>query len=98
HRYLHSFPTRRSSDLLPEAEEKLKETLRLDSGFAQGHTQLASVYALMRRYDEALAELKIVETEHAADNTNGTPWPGMVGYVYALDRKSTRLNSSHSQI
>ena len=68
---------------LSEAEEKLKETLRLDPGFAQAHVHLATVHALRRQYPEAIAQLKGLERLGVAESTNGTMWAGVMGYVYA---------------
>src|SRR5438270_5802410 len=72
HRDLHSFPTRRSSDL--------------EHAGASGRERRPHLPVERARLD-ALAVAQSVEPELAHDER---PVPG--------DRKSTRLNSSHSQI
>src|SRR5206468_5522897 len=75
-RVLHSFPTRRSSDLMGELARKLKET-SLEIGAAPVSP-------------ERLAEL-------TAPVDKGTI-SSAVRCETNIDRKSTRLNSSHDQI
>src|SRR5205085_10960886 len=72
HRRLHSFPTRRSSDLLERDDVKLSFVHRAVGGITQYDIQLA-----------------------AASNATII---GELNVVLREDRKSTRLNSSHSQI
>src|SRR5688572_31821527 len=64
HRHLHSFPTRRSSDLR-------RATSRADNERSPG------------------GRAPQVNRPHTSAQTRGRKW---------IDRKSTRLNSSHSQI
>ena len=67
-----------------EAEEKLKETVKLNPGFHHAHTWLSRVYALQGRYDEALAECKILEQISGDDET---AIQGEEGYIYGLAGK-----------
>src|SRR5207253_10254495 len=83
----HSFPTRRSSDLLA----------------------LVCIYALIRRAGVCAATGAPRTSAEPGDSIGGTTWSGIaeiprspyllgiVAYVL-LDRKSTRLNSSHVAI
>src|SRR5438034_8056313 len=89
HRYLHSFPTRRSSDLLSEAS----------AANEQEFLEYAEVYKQRQQLQHELEKIP-------AD----VPESGMLFDVRAdeeakfetaqreLDRKSTRLNSSHTVI
>jgi len=65
-----------------EAEEKLKETMKLDPTFQKGHLWLAINYLNNARYDEALTELKILEREDSGDV--GTSWKGYLGMMYGF--------------
>src|ERR1043166_709493 len=62
---------------------------------AEAHTFLGWVYSFEGRYDEAIDEcLKAI----SVDSTFGNPYNDIGSYLIArgdLDRKSTRLNSSH---
>src|SRR5438132_8611684 len=73
HRYLHSFPTRRSSDL---TSTDLPRNLTLD------------------------AALRWVDSPHINNGPAGGPVVGIVRRIHPAqrDRKSTRLNSSHTVI
>src|SRR5206468_12728580 len=87
--HLHSFPTRRSSDLLPIAIELLSQIaqgpLTVDRAVPIGPSDIRACCTLSRHHPKGgvtlsvgeLLELMIMESE---------------------DRKSTRLNSSHDQI
>ena len=77
-----------------DAEEKLKEALRLDPRFAQAHYYLAWVYAFTGQFDKALNELKFLERDDVADDPNGSPWTGFIGYVYALAGKKTEAEEA----
>src|SRR5204863_4653934 len=95
HRALHSFPTRRSSDLHPdrnpgdaEADAKFKEASEAFSVLSDPQKR-----ELYNRYGHAGLE--------------GMPSPGfgstdnvmdIFGDILGEDRKSTRLNSSHVEI
>ena len=65
-----------------EAGEKLKETMKLDPTFTKGHLWLAINHILNARYDDATAELKILEREDSQDV--GTSWQGYLGMIYGL--------------
>src|SRR5206468_10608383 len=85
HPHLHSFPTRRSSDLgTTPAEERLPCWIELGDALVLdglGHEEIA-IPILDRVRD--VTELSEPRPELTADD--------------AQDRKSTRLNSSHDQI
>src|SRR5436190_7409500 len=76
HRHLHSFPTRRSSDLAPE------DTVFVYARAAQGP-----------RMPLAIVKVQVKDLPY-----NFTIASGMRGPCAARDRKSTRLNSSHTVI
>src|SRR5206468_8646211 len=94
HRPLHSFPTRRSSDLrlaLPEALAQ-EEVERL-WGAAMGHSPLWGLVVAM------LLETGIKRDELLALSPLDVLFrPAAHGGGVVRDRKSTRLNSSHDQI
>src|SRR5689334_24216906 len=79
HRALHSFPTRRSSDLLSRAEiaQLIDHGTKLSDP-----AMLKHAFMLEARYEERLPDDKVPSLTTRA----------------SLDRKSTRLNSSHSSI
>src|SRR5688500_19949405 len=80
HRVLHSFPTRRSSDLM--------ETVWVFH--AEGAHFAGGVFAATDQAEKWIAEHSLtgVLTEYRV----GT---GVLDWAVAQDRKSTRLNSSH---
>src|SRR5205085_4646218 len=80
HRHLHSFPTRRSSDL-----EVHDHGRPVPVQPAQRETQRPAAAG-----DGELADVRV----HAREQLVGLLGP----HAEAEDRKSTRLNSSHSQI
>src|SRR5207302_8101728 len=83
-RYLHSFPTRRSSDLngFP-----LDPYLR-----AQSATRYAGIHVMGMQPFTVQSDGSFVGT-----NSSSLVAPG-ASITYKLDRKSTRLNSSHVKI
>src|SRR5204863_7643813 len=90
HRDLHSFPTRRSSDLYPElvrAETLIAETLQLEE--KNFHRTLERGLALLEAEAAKLGDGQVFSGDVAFTlyDTYGFP-----------DRKSTRLNSSHVEI
>src|SRR5207244_11757723 len=91
HRGLHSFPTRRSSDL---GHEDRVARARGDAG---GAVELA--VAGPRRApgeDEAAASVELLHAVAAVDDVDVAA--GVGGRAVGKDRKSTRLNSSHQII
>src|SRR5205085_10109574 len=75
---LHSFPTRRSSDLVPRLDrEQVALAVRLEKRRPRAH----------RQSDGGRGQ--VLHLDHGADGP---------GSMVEIDRKSTRLNSSHSQI
>src|SRR5205085_6567061 len=93
HRYLHSFPTRRSSDLevLPaqvaivDAQGTIVWVNQAWSEFTSKHEEESSAFQVGGEFLAAAQSLT---------STEGTSESQLLGG----DRKSTRLNSSHSQI
>src|SRR5690606_41482464 len=88
HRSLHSFPTRRSSDLTPI------EQIRLDKVFIGSCTN--------SRIEDLRVAAAVVKGRKRAPNIRQAlvvPGSGLVKrQAEAEDRKSTRLNSSHVKI
>src|SRR5207302_9285368 len=84
-RLLHSFPTRRSSDLLPVGPD---------------HEQVAVVEAVLGIGGAVpLADhAPGVAREHILELVVPGPRAERIGGIHAEDRKSTRLNSSHVKI
>src|SRR5439155_23140134 len=93
--YLHSFPTRRSSDLMfPDLVEAVKRQVRAREIIFEGEA-LA--------FDEGTGELLPFQTtiqrkrKHGVED-NAKEFPLKLfafDLLYVEDRKSTRLNSSH---
>src|SRR5206468_11781156 len=97
HQELHPFPTRRSSDLDNETgkEKLLVEQQML--GSEQGMGGIGGVGA--RQGAVKAAELKYEDGRPGGfDPHKRIPDMDLDGIDAALDRKSTRLNSSHDQI
>src|SRR5699024_12628134 len=86
-RDLHSFPTRRSSDLLQVAQQA-----HLATHFEDANYPLLQTEAALEQYLYAHTALNTIQHE-ALEH----PAPIAVGCSKA-DRKSTRLNSSHVSI
>src|SRR5207244_13050907 len=88
-RFLHSFPTRRSSDLqlgkLDAAADQFRDALRLNPRLAQAQVLLG--VTLRRKGDHATA---LAHFRKAVEIDPKDPEAQL-----NLDRKSTRLNSSH---
>src|SRR5205807_7418446 len=86
---LHSFPTRRSSDLGPDAAVVL---LHPPPEFLQAHLSLSGLSGVV-------AQVELFGVGAGAQVAKKLPALGVVGgHVVNLsgaDRKSTRLNSSH---
>src|SRR5206468_8271720 len=95
HRDLHSFPTRRSSDLccLPVTAHVALTSLRAHDDFGgrltMPMTELPGHHVPIRLW----ADPATVEPKALQQLFNVTTLPQIAG-----DRKSTRLNSSHDQI
>src|SRR5207249_11325536 len=92
HRHLHSFPTRRSSDLLPRPEPRIAEAVD------QGRDQVASIGGLAMRQQGALQDEPHVEALDALCGPIRRELFGADPPHLLRDRKSTRLNSSHVSI
>src|SRR5207249_11533404 len=86
HRYLHSFPTRRSSDLL-------RSRVRFTELNAQGDS-VGEPRELSLDGDEIYVDALVIKFE----DTFVTAGDVLKGKALLLDRKSTRLNSSHVSI
>src|SRR5690606_40840647 len=92
-RELHSFPTRRSSDLqLPELEAGMKR-YRIEVGYAHQVSPREIVGAIA---NEAGIEGKHIGQITIFDDFTTVDLPD--GMPKEIDRKSTRLNSSHVKI
>src|SRR5206468_11889080 len=94
HRHVHSFPTRRSSDLGGVLQRR--EAL---AGYL--FTAPWTLGLLLFIIGPIIASLVISLTDWAG--INAPNWVGLANYEQMfgndpLDRKSTRLNSSHDQI
>src|SRR5690606_41829784 len=89
-RHLHSFPTRRSSDLLERvAPDDLELLLEVLDPVRGDHRPVLAVQRKARRGDAAAGEV-------AGRELPGRDVEHLV--VGERDRKSTRLNSSHVKI
>src|SRR5207248_9811621 len=95
HRDLHSFPTRRSSDLLRSAADQAAMAIHgcLQTAVLARH--VASSFATGFRSGSTLSH----ESGHRSVYRRARPW-GITerGVTFLRDRKSTRLNSSHRTI
>src|SRR5690606_41611168 len=88
HRYpdlqhLHSFPTRRSSDLLIEVQ----------FGSFKREEQATAATSLPEFHGGTVSKAKDIEQAHICIG-----YPGLTVKDSRIDRKSTRLNSSHVKI
>src|SRR5690606_41046204 len=88
HRYPHSFPTRRSSDLIAPASY-LNDTLEEGLLFAQDLAESGNVAQAVPIAATLYTYAAIVSSGIKAEKTS---------FNYNQDRKSTRLNSSHVKI
>src|SRR5687768_18132619 len=86
HRDLHSYPTRRSSDLTVNLAARLESATR---GFE-------GVDLVISPAVEALVHVRFVTEPLGAAPAKG--FSGMLEMYTVRDRKSTRLNSSHGYI
>src|SRR5690606_42061106 len=97
HRPLHSFPTRRSSDLLGRLTEAW--TAKTDCEAAPSASTVGGPDAYWHTYGYDKTGNRTTQTEHP---TTGGGTGATTTYVHpapgAEDRKSTRLNSSHVKI
>src|SRR5205807_7828430 len=93
HRDLHSFPTRRSSDL---SVGGCQLTLAPGSEVLWGYNFFGLAH-LLRLSGSSNANVGTPIDVHVADGQTGQPIAGaLIGEdVGGVDRKSTRLNSSH---
>src|SRR5690606_40185330 len=96
HYHLHSFPTRRSSDLLHHAAlcgEPIVAALLLDAGVAVDAVNREGMTALGIACANGNWGLAIFLLDRGAACEVDSAQPALL-----LDRKSTRLNSSHVKI
>src|SRR5207253_11004591 len=96
-RYLHSFPTRRSSDLIEYKAEAFKifEELMVNIKTEICHNIFRSASSLMA-FENFLRSVP-QRTSHQSTSAFGGTTTG-TDSAAAQDRKSTRLNSSHVAI
>src|SRR5205085_12599500 len=97
HRALHSFPTRRSSDLKPrQLARSHGPTRKHDMEIVMKYVLLGSLspeWASKQSERIGTAKTKLDQLGIKIESIHYTQ-----GYYDFVDRKSTRLNSSHSQI
>src|SRR5207249_10543884 len=98
HRALHSFPTRRSSDLhsLSLRLEELRDVVRLaEPRRMPGGSTMLEVRLVIGRPDDAPEDAR----EPGGEGSGPFPFPpSRFPFSPPPDRKSTRLNSSHVSI
>src|SRR5690606_39978999 len=93
HQYLHSFPTRRSSDLVI-TEKWSAEIGKNDFTVPTGYFDKLSENVLAKTVQPTKEETTIISLPR---RTNWKKYNG--SFLFSrLDRKSTRLNSSHVKI
>src|SRR5205085_11397825 len=95
HPDLHSFPTRRSSDL-PPALVEMKRGGKVVPAVAQ-LTKMGLLFILERDTGKPVFGVEERPVPRA-DTPGEESWPTEPFPLKPPDRKSTRLNSSHSQI
>src|SRR5207245_9064697 len=90
HRHPHSFPTRRSSDLdriasvIVEPVAGNMGCVPPAPGFLQALREITSAHGALLIFDEVMTGFRLAR--------------GGAQELYGIDRKSTRLNSSHGSI
>src|SRR5207302_4853234 len=93
HRYLHSFPTRRSSDLkavhTPEIRADYHDAIPLNRYGLEGEVAEAVFFLCSDRSSYVTGQILAVDGGFDAAG---------IGLPTLRDRKSTRLNSSHVKI
>src|SRR5690606_41332640 len=98
HRDLHSFPTRRSSDLYKYTS--LQSSFSVNNiALVNGRPMLLNLKDLIREFVNHRHEVVIRRTQYELDQAEKRAHI-LEGFLIALDqdRKSTRLNSSHVKI
>src|SRR5690349_23361913 len=90
---LHSFPTRRSSDL--NLDSAFEQALRWKPRVISMAAEADAVALRSRLKKEGLGEIEVV---HGAGGAVRVATHAEVDFVVSADRKSTRLNSSHVEI
>src|SRR5207249_12329047 len=92
--HLHSFPTRRSSDLNPKSKIQNLNVLSQGQGIFDDQSQIASILG----WDKDRVRVDLVQNGGAFGGKEDMSIQGQTALAAALDRKSTRLNSSHVSI
>src|SRR5207244_11566253 len=94
YRALPSFPTRRSSDLNPvERRAEVVAVAHIDCARMKRHS-----YAELRRFGPRLAMERALRLERRGERVGRRVERRAKRVTAGLDRKSTRLNSSHQII
>src|SRR5206468_9212415 len=96
HHLLHSFPTRRSSDLTGERERKREIGSAVSTVQPQEH-QLASAQNVSQLLTGKIPGVDVAQAGGTIGSASRTRIRG-ANSLSLTDRKSTRLNSSHDQI
>src|SRR5690606_40184355 len=96
--HLHSFPTRRSSDLFPEGIVSVCPILKIFDDRLLACLMASTVvpFCLAILYNVS-PDTTLYEVVSAWNGADVVP-VGMINFCPMLDRKSTRLNSSHVKI
>src|SRR5690606_41948166 len=94
HPYLHSFPTRRSSDLSKAVDEKIVGVFYFKPMFGHVHQSSVRTSASLTTI-QCSHPVKVIESSKVS---TGPEWAYVQVADYRGDRKSTRLNSSHVKI
>src|SRR5690606_39431597 len=97
-RVLHSFPTRRSSDLFEERAAYRPLDLNGDGWVDLVRVGVARVFYALAEGAGVFGEVRTIEDTPAGGPETTVHFADMNGSGTTEDRKSTRLNSSHVKI
>src|SRR5206468_9443348 len=94
--YQHYFPTRRSSDLSRRSNERARRRIRLDEELTYEPSMTSEDLAQPEHVPATITQKTLTADLLRLISTPGPGWWTI--FIVDLDRKSTRLNSSHDQI